>query len=62
MYVLFGIAAAVSGWMIWRVYLGLDSLRYPMQSFGDTYFRIYSPYARHFINAFQALQQFMSVV
>lgn len=61
MYVLFGIAAAVSGYMIWKVYLALDSLRYPMQSFGDTYFRIYGPYARHFINIFQALQQFMTV-
>lgn len=61
MLVLFGVAAALSGWMIWKVFLGLDSLRYPMQSFGDTYFRIFGSFWRHFINVFQAVQQFMTV-
>lgn len=37
LYVIFGLAAAASGWMIWKVFLGLDSTRYPLQSFGDTY-------------------------
>jgi hypothetical protein len=32
-----------------------------MLSFGDTYFRVYGPLARHFINFSQALQQFMTV-
>lgn len=58
MYVLFGAAAALSGWMIWKVFLGLDSLHYPMSSFGDTYFRVYGSFWRHFINVFQALQMF----
>ncbi|ROW11629.1 hypothetical protein VMCG_01359 [Cytospora schulzeri] len=61
LYVIFGIAAAASGWMIWKVFLGLDSTRYPMQSFGDTYYRIFGPFWRHMINVFQALQQFMTV-
>lgn len=37
LYVIFGIAAAASGWMIWKAFLGLDSTRYPLQSFGDLY-------------------------
>lgn len=61
LYILFGIAAAFSGWILWQVFLGLDSSRYPLLSFGDTYFRVYGPWARHFINVAQSLQQFMTV-
>lgn len=61
LYILFGLAAAASGYMIWKVFLGLDSSRYPMLSFGDTYFRVYGPKWRHFINVAQAIQQFMTV-
>lgn len=61
LYVVFGIFAAFSGWILWVVFLGLDSSRFPMVSFGDTYFRVYGSWARHFINVGQALQQFMTV-
>ncbi|RAL14160.1 uncharacterized protein BO97DRAFT_387551 [Aspergillus homomorphus CBS 101889] len=61
LYVIFGIAAGVSGYILWQVFLKLDSSRYPMLSFGDTYFRVYGPKARHFINVTQSLQQFMTV-
>ncbi|KAI7285577.1 amino acid transporter-like protein [Hortaea werneckii] len=61
LYVVFGLFAGFSGYCIWRVFLGLDSSRYPMLSFGDTYFRIYGPKARHFINVTQSIQQFFTV-
>lgn len=61
MTIIFGIAAGIAGWMIWRVFLGLDSSRYPMMSFGDPFYRIYGKYTRHFINVTQAIQQFMTV-
>lgn len=61
LYIVFGLAAAASGWMIWKVFLALDSSRYPMQSFGDTYFRIFGPTWRHMINTFQAVQILMTV-
>jgi hypothetical protein len=59
--VVFGIAAGFSGWILWRVFLGLDSSRYPILSFGDPFFRVYGRTARHFINVTQSLQQFMTV-
>lgn len=37
LYVIFALAAGASGWMIWRTFLGLDSSRYPMLSYGDPY-------------------------
>ena len=61
LYIVFGIAAAASGYMIWKIFLALDSSRYPMLSFGDPFFRIYGRKMRHFINITQSLQQFMTV-
>ncbi|KAL7936500.1 transmembrane amino acid transporter domain-containing protein [Trichoderma chlorosporum] len=61
LYLVFGAAAAFSGFILWKVFLGLDSSRFPMVSFGDTYYRVYGPRARHFINVAQAIQQFMTV-
>jgi amino acid permease len=61
LYLIFGVAAGFSGWILWQVFLTLDSSRYPMLSFGDTYFRVFGQKSRHFINFAQALQQFMTV-
>jgi amino acid permease len=61
LYLVFGIAAAFSGWILWRVFLALDSSRYPLLSYGDTFFRVYGKNSRHFINVTQSLQQFMTV-
>lgn len=60
-FITFGIAAAAAGFMIWRTFLGLDSSRYPVLNFGDLYFRIYGPKARHLINGLQAFQMICSV-
>lgn len=61
LFIVFGIAAGCSGLFLWRTYLGLDSSRFPMLSFGDPFMRLYGPKTRHFINFGQALQQFMTV-
>lgn len=61
LFIIFGIAAGFSGFGLWRVYLGLDSARFPMVSFGDPFLRIYGRIPRHIINFMQALQQFLSV-
>lgn len=60
-FVLFGLAAMASGFMIWWVFLGLDSSRFPMLSFGDPFFRLFGPKTRHFINVLQAFQMFCTV-
>lgn len=61
LYIIFGIFATFSGWAIWKVYLELDSSRYPMCSYGDPFFRLFGKKSRHFINVAQSLQQFMTV-
>ncbi|KAK5113815.1 hypothetical protein LTR62_003199 [Meristemomyces frigidus] len=61
LYVVFGVAAGFSGWILYKVFLGLDSARYPMSSFGDPFFRVFGKKTRHAINIMQSIQQFMSV-
>lgn len=60
-FVLFGIAAMASALMIWKTFLGLDSSRFPILSFGDPFFRLFGPRARIFINITQAFQMFCTV-
>ncbi|KAJ5238993.1 hypothetical protein N7468_003612 [Penicillium chermesinum] len=60
-FVLMGLAAGCAGFMIWRVFIGLDSSRYPIMSYGDPFFRLYGPWMRHFINVAQAIQMFLTV-
>jgi len=61
LYIIFGLAAAWAGWGIWKTFLGLDSARFPMLSFGDPFLRLFGPWARHLINIAQSLQQFLTV-
>ncbi|PWY86749.1 hypothetical protein BO70DRAFT_288394 [Aspergillus heteromorphus CBS 117.55] len=61
LFIVFGAFAGFSGWILWQVFLALDSTRYPLVNFGDTYFRIYGPWARHFVNVGQSLQLLLSV-
>lgn len=43
------------------MFLGLDSSRFPLVSYGDIYLRTFGQSTRHFINVTQALCQFMTV-
>ncbi|PQE31881.1 amino acid transporter protein [Rutstroemia sp. NJR-2017a WRK4] len=61
MYFFMGIMAFFAGWQIWRMFLKLDSDRYPMRTFGDLGFRIFGTYARHGINVLQSIQLLFNV-
>ncbi|KAI4594640.1 hypothetical protein KJ359_007730 [Pestalotiopsis sp. 9143b] len=54
-------AQASSGWVIWKVFLGLDSDKYPIRGYGDFFYRMFGPAARHFINVSQSLQLLLVV-
>lgn len=62
LYIVFGIAATLSGLMLWKMFVTMDSSRYPMLSYGDIFFRVFGPKTRHFINVTQSLQQFCTVM
>ncbi|KIJ62499.1 hypothetical protein HYDPIDRAFT_94547 [Hydnomerulius pinastri MD-312] len=60
-FVVFGAMAAYSGFLLWRMFLKLDSDKFPLRSFGDLAHRIYGPWFRHICNILQSLQLIFNV-
>lgn len=61
LYVVFGGFAAYSGLQLWKMFVGLDSTRYPMRNYGDLAFRIFGAWARILVNVLQSFQFFLNV-
>ena len=49
------------GYLLWKMFLGLDSDRYPLKTYGDIAFRVYGTIARHSINLLQSIQLLFNV-
>lgn len=49
------------GYLLWRMFLGLDSHKYPLKTYGDIAFRVYGTPARHFTNILQSIQLLFNV-
>lgn len=47
--------AGYSGYLLWRVFLGLDSYEFPVRNYGDLGFRTLGRWGRHVTNFLQAL-------
>lgn len=50
-----------SGYLIYNMFLGLDSDQYPLKTYGDLAFRLYGPIVRHGFNFLQSLQLLCNV-
>jgi len=61
LYTIFGILCFYSGSQLWKQFLGLDSEKYPVKSYGDLAYRIYGRWAHHGVNVLQSLQFFLNV-
>jgi len=61
LYTIFGAMAGYSGWQLWRMFLRLDSDRYPLKTYGDVAFRIYGTWARITVNLLQSIQLLCNV-
>ena len=55
LYTVFGFFAGYSGYLIWHVYLGLDSYEFPCRNYGDLAFRTWGTTARYMTNILQGL-------
>ncbi|KAI9744926.1 MAG: hypothetical protein M1818_001852 [Claussenomyces sp. TS43310] len=55
LYTVFGFMAGYSGYLIWRVFCGIDSYEFPAKNYGDLGFRTWGTAARWVTNIFQAL-------
>nr|GAT43606.1 predicted protein [Mycena chlorophos] len=56
LYFFMGAIAAYTGLILWRLYIRLDSNRYPIRSYGDIMHRIYGTTARRIANVMQSIQ------
>jgi hypothetical protein len=61
LFTIFGILAAYGGFLLWRMFLGLDSDRYPLKTYGDIAFRVFGTTARHSVNVLQSVQLLFNV-
>ncbi|KAI0014563.1 transmembrane amino acid transporter protein-domain-containing protein [Xylariomycetidae sp. FL0641] len=55
LFTVFGFFCGYSGYLICRVYLGVDSYEFPALNYGDLAYRTWGTVARHVVNAIQAV-------
>jgi len=55
LYTVFGFMAGYSGYLIWHVFLGVDSYEFPARNYGDLAFRTWGSTTRYITNIMQAL-------
>jgi hypothetical protein len=53
--------AGYSGYLLWDIFLGLDSYHYPVRSFGDLGYRLFGNWMRYIFNFLQAIQLLLNV-
>lgn len=56
-----GIAALYTGLIIWRLYVRMDSLRFPIRTYGDMAERLFGTWAKHTVTSLQTLQLIVNV-
>ncbi|BGP04053.1 hypothetical protein NBRC10513v2_007793 [Rhodotorula toruloides] len=61
LYVVFGIIAFITGVMLHRLFLHMDSVRYPIRTFGDLGGRVFGSWMRHLCSILQAIQLILNV-
>lgn len=61
LFTVFAVMAGYSGYLLWDVFMGLDSYQYPIRGFSDLGFRLYGRWMRHLFNFLQAVQLILNV-
>ncbi|ORY92825.1 transmembrane amino acid transporter protein-domain-containing protein [Leucosporidium creatinivorum] len=60
-YTVLGVVACYTGLLLWKMYMGLDSDRYPVRGYGDLAEKIVGGWARHTVNILQSVQLIFNV-
>ncbi|KAI9758177.1 MAG: hypothetical protein M4579_003151 [Chaenotheca gracillima] len=61
LYAIFACFAMFSGFLIWKIFLQMDSSKYPLKTYGDLFFRIYGNVPRYLANTLQSIQLLFNV-
>ncbi|KAL9099525.1 MAG: hypothetical protein Q9163_004985 [Psora crenata] len=57
----YGLMAGYSGYLLWKLFLGLDSYEFPLRNYADIAFRLYGSIPRHLVNLLQSIQLLCNV-
>lgn len=61
LFTVFAGLAIYSGYLLWNIFLGLDSYQYPVRHFGDLGFRLYGRWLRYLFNLLESIQLILNV-
>ncbi|KAH8660454.1 transmembrane amino acid transporter protein [Xylariales sp. PMI_506] len=61
LFTLFGICAGISGYILWKTFMLVDSYEFPAKNYGDLAFRTWGRWLRSIVNFLQAMQLMISV-
>ncbi|KAF8313416.1 oligopeptide transporter protein [Clavulina sp. PMI_390] len=61
LYTVMGIAALYTGLIIWRLHIRMDSLRFPIRTYGDMAERLFGSWAKHLVTVLQSIQLIVNV-
>ncbi|TVY14998.1 N amino acid transport system protein [Lachnellula arida] len=61
LFTIFGVLAGYSGYLLWTIFMGMDSYEYPIKHYGDMGFRLMGRWMRYLFNILQSIQLILSV-
>lgn len=61
LFTVLAVTAAYTGWLIFKMYMKMDSPQYPMRTYGDMATRIYGPIFRLCVDLLQSIQLWCNV-
>lgn len=61
LFTVYAILAAYSGYLLWVVFMGMDSYEFPIKTYGDMGFRLFGRWMRYLFNFLQSIQLVLNV-
>ncbi|TVY37033.1 N amino acid transport system protein [Lachnellula subtilissima] len=61
LFTIFGVLAGYSGYLLWKIFMGMDSYEFPIKTYGDMGFRLMGRWTRYLFNVLQSIQLILSV-
>lgn len=61
LFTIFGVLAAYSGYLLWTIFMGMDSYEFPIRTYGDLGYRLFGRWICYLFNILQTIQLVLNV-
>lgn len=61
LFTVFAFLAGYSGYLLWTIFMGMDSYEFPIKTYGDIGFRLFGRWMRYLFNILQSIQLVLNV-